>query len=171
LLSLFPYEYVRPIQREAFDVVATMFETGKGISILEAPTGSGKSALAFTAARYAGTLDDLDDEFEPGAYILTPYNNLAAAMTSDFGDMGLTAFFDFAAFQRVLGISDSLVFSAPSDFPLRNRPIIYRPVGDMAAKTMSRTIPDLCAEIERIVGSFSRCKGHKNAGKNEAEEE
>jgi Rad3-related DNA helicase len=289
-----------------------------------------------TAARFAGTLDDLDDEFDPGAYILTPYNNLAAEMTSVFGDMGLTALkgrkhydqktggnyedarddffeslqgvtsyawflrarqapkrqvlildeghnierilldmagfritpgicsaagvdgppkhlaaerivdwlsaallpalrkqtsrcrksaalrelenlaervakyvdvddrsqwiawidedalnvkpfsvsveardlfsraryvliqsatiFDFAAFQRVLGISDSLVFSAPSDFPLCNRPIIYRPVGDMAAKTMSRTIPDLCVEIERIVGSFSQCKGVVHTG-------
>ena len=91
LLSLFPYENVRPIQRAALDVVANMFETGKALSILEAPTGSGKSALAFTAARFAGTLDDLDDEFDPGAYILTPYNNLAAEMTSVFGDMGLTA--------------------------------------------------------------------------------
>lgn len=333
LLSLFPYERLRPIQRAALDVVARMFESGNRFSILEAPTGSGKSALAFTAARYASTLDDLgDDEFEPGAYILTPYNNLAAAMASDFGDQGLAGLkgrkhydaksgagnyndakadffestegvtnyayflrarqapkrqvlildeghklerilldmagfritpgtcsavgidgppkhltgeriadwlgttllpalcqqasrsresatrreledlaervakyidlddrsqwvawmdedalnvkplsvtaeardlfararyvliqsatiFDFAAFQRVLGISGSLVFSAPSDFPLRNRPIIYKPVGDMASKTINRTIPDLCTEIERIVGSFGRCKG------------
>jgi len=332
LLSLFPHENVRPIQRAALSVIAGMFESGKSFSILEAPTGSGKSALAFTAARYAATLDGLDDDaFELGAYILTPYNNLAAAMTSDFGDQGLVALkgrkhysaksggnyndakadffeslegvtnyayflrarhapkrqvlildeghnierilldmvgfritpetcravgidgppghltgeriidwlgavllpalhkqascgresakqrdledlvervagymdmddrgqwiawidegtlsvkplsvvaeardlfararyvlilsatiFDFAAFQRVLGISDSLVFSAPSDFPLSNRPIIYRPVGDMASKTINRTIPALCTEIERIVGSFGRCKG------------
>jgi Rad3-related DNA helicase len=91
LLSLFPYEHVRPIQRAALDVIAGMFDSGKRFSILEAPTGSGKSALAFTAARYAATLDDLDDEFEPGAYILTPYNNLAVAMASDFGDQGLAA--------------------------------------------------------------------------------
>jgi hypothetical protein len=92
LLSLFPHEHVRPIQRAALDVVATMFESGNRFSILEAPTGSGKSALAFTAARYAGTLDDSEDfDCEPGAYILTPYNNLAAAMTSDFGDQGLVA--------------------------------------------------------------------------------
>jgi len=67
--------------------------------------------------------------------------------------------FDFVAFQRVLGITDSLIFSAPSDFPLSNRPIVYRPVGDMASKNMNRTIPGLCTEIERIVGSFGRCKG------------
>jgi ATP-dependent DNA helicase DinG len=67
--------------------------------------------------------------------------------------------FDFASFQSVLGISDSLVFTAPSDFPVCNHPIIYRPVGDMSSKSMERTIPGLCTEIERIVGSFDRCKG------------
>lgn len=332
LLSHFPYEHLRPIQAAALDVVASMFASNKRFSILEVPTGAGKSALAFTAARYAGTLDAPDDdEFEPGAYILTPYNNLAAAMTSDFGDRGLAALkgrkhygpkaghnyddakagffgsaegvtnyayflrarqarkrqllildeghnlerilldmagfritpgtcgaagvdgppthltgvgivdwlgavllpalrkqasrcrelatqrewadiservagyvdlddrsdwlawieegvlnvkplsviaeagdlfarathvvilsatiFDFAAFQRILGIADSLIFSAPSDFPLRNRPIIYRPVGDMASRSINHTLPGLCAEVERIVGSFARCKG------------
>lgn len=92
LLSLFPYENVRPVQRLALNTVARMFESAEKFSILEAPTGSGKSALAFTAARYAGTVDDFGEtEFEPGAYILTPYNNLAAAMTSSFRDQGLTA--------------------------------------------------------------------------------
>jgi Rad3-related DNA helicase len=330
LLSLFPYEHPRPIQSAALDAVARMFDLNKRFSILEAPTGAGKSALAFTAARYAGTLNDLDDKFEPGAYILTPYNNLADEMISDFANRGLAALkgrrhydpksgaymnakagflestesvtnyayflrarqapkrqvlildeghnierillemagfritsgictavgvdgppkhlsneriagwlgavllpalrkqtsrrresaalreledlaervarytgmddrsqwvawmdqgalnvkplsaiaeardlfararhvliqsatiFDFANFQRVLGISDSVVFSAPSDFPLCNRPIIYRPVGDMAFKSINGTIPGLCAEIERIVGSFGQCKG------------
>jgi superfamily II DNA or RNA helicase len=56
LLSLFPYEHPRPIQSAALDAVARMFDSDKRFSILEAPTGAGKSALAFTAARYAGIL-------------------------------------------------------------------------------------------------------------------
>jgi superfamily II DNA or RNA helicase len=52
---MFRYGHVRPIQRAALDVIAGMFESGKRFSILEAPTESGKSALAFTAARYAAT--------------------------------------------------------------------------------------------------------------------
>jgi hypothetical protein len=331
LLSLFPYEDVRPIQRAALEIVATMFATDKRFSILEAPTGSGKSVLAFKAARYAGALD-YDDEFEPGAYVLTPYNNLVDAMALDFGDQGLASLkgrnhyraksgggnysdakagffeslesvtsyayflrfrnapnrkllifdeahnlerilldmasfrltssicnlvgidgptvdltgdrivdwlggvllptvrkqasrcrdlderqeleniagrvarcigmidrtnwfawidqgilnvkpfsviseardlfararyvliqsatiFDFAAFQRIHGITDSLIFSATSDFPLRNRPIIYKPAGNMGTETINRAMPGLCTEIERIVGSFGGRKG------------
>lgn len=68
--------------------------------------------------------------------------------------------FDFPTFRRVLGMpDDALTFSAPSDFPLRNRPIFYRPAGDMAAKAINHTIPHLCTEIERILSEFSRSKG------------
>lgn len=68
--------------------------------------------------------------------------------------------FDFATFRRILGIPDTAItFSAPSDFPLCNRPIIYRPVGDMVRKTMDDAIPSLCNEIERIVDEFSTRKG------------
>ena len=68
--------------------------------------------------------------------------------------------FDFTTFRRTLGIPDTAItFSAPSDFPLRNRPIIYRPVGDMSRRTMHDTIPDLCNEIEKIVDEFRHYKG------------
>jgi ATP-dependent DNA helicase DinG len=333
LLSLFPYDLVRPAQVAALEVIARMFEEGGRFTIIEAPTGAGKSALALTTALYAATLGD--GGFESGAYILTPNNNLATQMTSTFRDKGLTALrgrkhyaqrstfgtyedakanflvshlgvtnyayflrachlperqvlildeghnlerilvdlagfritpqicraaevdvprgftthelgpivdwlgavlspalrkqvslckqsdvqrewedlaervasytemddrsqwiawtdegalsakplsvtaqaqelfararhvliqsatvFDFANFRSVLGIPDTAVtFSAPSDFPLHNRPIIFRPVGDMAFRTMDETIPNLCAEIERIVNDFSQCKG------------
>ncbi len=339
LLSLFPYEPARPVQKAALEIIARMFHEGNRFSIIEAPTGAGKSALAFTTARIGATLDD--GEFSPGAYILTPHNNLAEQMTSDFGSLGLaslkaskhydpvspsncrqdictyeqakTRFFetpldvtnysyflrarrlpqgpvlildeghnlerilldmegfsvtsqtcraagidapipfgphekgrfaswlgtvllpamrkrpsrygespaqrewedlaervaryidmkdrsqwlawseegvlsakplsvvtparelfararhvviqsatilDFATFQRTLGIpDDSLTFCAPSDFPLRNRPIIYTPVGDMSLQAKERTIPHLCTHIARIVSDYSQCKG------------
>lgn len=68
--------------------------------------------------------------------------------------------FDFATFRRILGIPEqALIFSSPSDFPLENRPIISRPVGDMAAKTVHAAVPRLCIEAERIVREFGRSKG------------
>ena len=68
--------------------------------------------------------------------------------------------FDHATFRRTLGIPETTVtFSAPSDFPLCNRPIIYRPVGNMARDTAENAIPSLCTEIERLVADFSNCKG------------
>ena len=332
LVSLFPYDVARPTQSAALEVIAKMFRENFRYNIIEAPTGTGKSALAFASARYAASLDN--GEFERGAYILTPYNNLADQMVSDFRHLGLaslrgrkhydakhgatyemarrdfaqsdvgvtsyayflkaghlpdrqalildeahslerilldsagfritrnhcraieidvplqlgernrdqmvdwfarvflpalrkqagrrsdmavqlnwedltdrvTAFvdaddrhewfawtdegdlnarplsvvsqaqhlfsrarfvliqsatiFDFPTFKRILGISEeALMFSAPSDFPLENRPIISRPVGNMAAKTVNEAIPSLCIEAERIVNEFRRSKG------------
>jgi hypothetical protein len=333
LLSLFPYDSARPAQKGALASLARMFTDDNHFSIIEAPTGAGKTALAVATARYASTLNS--EEFDPGAYILTPHNNLAEQMISDFGGLGLASIrgrrhyeakcagayehakskfaespigvtnyayflharhlperqalildeghnlervlldmagfrvtpqicraigidspprfgipehgqivdwlgavvlpalwkhvkhcmesgvrrewedltdrvagymdmddhsqwlawsddegaltvkplsvtaqardlfararfvlilsatiFDFRTFRRVLGMPDEAVtFSAPSDFPLRNRPIIYIPVGDMAAQKMNHTIPNMCAEIERILNEFSGSKG------------
>ena len=70
LLSLFPYDVARPTQLAALHVMAQMFRDNLRFNILEVPTGTGKSALAVAAARYAAMLGD--DDFEPCAYILTP---------------------------------------------------------------------------------------------------
>jgi len=68
--------------------------------------------------------------------------------------------FDFSVFQRTLGISGKVTtFSARSDFPLCNRPVICRPVGHMTKSAKKQTIPYLCAEIERIVSRFGHSKG------------
>ncbi len=332
LISLFPHDVARPTQSAALEVIAQMFKENIRFNIIEAPTGTGKSALAITAARYAAMIDD--GEYEPGAYILTPYNNLADQLISGFRHLGVAALrgrkhydakcggeyekarrdfaqsevgvtnyayfikaghlpdrqalildeahslerilldsagfkitrnhcraieieappqlgererdqmvdwvagvflpalreqarrhrdlaaqlnwedlaervtsfvdsddrrnwfvwtdagdlnarplsvvsqaqrlfsrarfvliqsatiFDFATFKRILGISEeALVFSASSDFPLENRPIISRPVGNMAAKTVNETMPGLCTEVERIVNEFPQSKG------------
>lgn len=332
LQNLFPYDVARPTQSAALEFIARMFEKSVHLNIIEAPTGTGKSALAIAAARYAEFL--YDDEYEPGAYILTPYNNLADQMSSEFRHLGaaalrgrthylsgpcatyenarrcftesaiavtnyayflraghlpdrqalvldeahtlerslldLTGFritldhcraigiggpptlnngerehivdwlamvllpalrkqadrcrdltarssweeltarvltycesddrsqwftwtdrdglnvkslsvapqaqqlfsrarfvliqsatiFDFATFRRILGISDQAsVFTAPSEFPLRNRPIFSRPVGDMAVNTLNAAMPSICMEAEHIVNNFDRSKG------------
>ena len=68
--------------------------------------------------------------------------------------------FDFAHFERTLGIPDpSFRFSAGCDFPLGNRPIYYQPVGDMAFKSAQKTIPVLCRQVEQIVKDFGSSKG------------
>jgi Rad3-related DNA helicase len=68
--------------------------------------------------------------------------------------------FDFASFERTLGIPDTAFrFSAGCDFPLCNRPIYYKPVGDMAFKSAQKTIPVLCRQAERIVKDFGSSKG------------
>lgn len=89
LLSLFPYDHARPAQIAALKVIARMFSEGSRFTVIEAPTGSAKSALALSTALFATTLQD--GEFDPGAYILTPYNNLAAQMTGSFSNLGLAA--------------------------------------------------------------------------------
>src|ERR1035437_8521153 len=83
LLDLFPCPQVRPMQMAALRNIAHMFEEDNRSMIIEAPTGTGKSALALTAGCFGATLND--DEFEAGAHILTPYNNLATQMTEDYG--------------------------------------------------------------------------------------
>jgi Rad3-related DNA helicase len=331
LLSLFPYGPIRPVQAAALQVIAQMFREDRRFAIIEAPTGAGKSALAITTALYAATLGN--ERFQPGAYVLTPNNNLAVQMTDAFGDIEMAALkgrrhylqntvssygnaksqfsatrigvtnyayflraqqlaerqvlildeghniekllvdqagfqitpqicrvagvgvplhlaskrepiaewlgivllpalqkrmnlanqiteqrewgnliervasyleteepdqwfawsedgtlcakplsvtnqarnlfararhvviqsatiFDFNSFQKILGIPDTAFrFCAGCDFPLRNRPIFYNPVGDMAFSSMEKTIPNLCRVIERIVKSFCSSKG------------
>jgi Rad3-related DNA helicase len=330
LLSLFPYDSIRPAQVAALRVIARMFREDRRFTIIEAPTGAGKSALAIATALYATSFGD--ERFKPGAYILTPYNNLAMQMADSFRDIELAALrgrthymhtassydnarahflttslgvtnyayflkshqlperqvlildeghkiekllvdqagfqitpqicraagvevplhlcknqaqivdwlglvllpaiheqlqhcrqiteqrecmdlaehianyletddrdqwfawteggslsakplsvatqarnlftrakyvviqsatlFDFTSFQNMLGIPETAFrFSVGCDFPLRNRPIFYKPVGDMAFKTMEKTIPNLCRETERIVRSFGSSKG------------
>jgi hypothetical protein len=56
---------------------------------MRARSGRQVQPLALATARYAATLSDA--EFGPGAYILTPYNNLAMQMTRNFRNQGLAA--------------------------------------------------------------------------------
>jgi superfamily II DNA or RNA helicase len=89
LLSLFPYDSMRPAQVAALRVIARMFSEDRRFTIIEAPTGAGKSALAVATALYAKTFGD--ERYKPGAYILTPYNNLARQMANSFRNIELAA--------------------------------------------------------------------------------
>ena len=56
----FPFKTYRKGQLEALAAARAAFEAGKRFVVIEAPTGSGKSAIAVTMARESGS-----------AYILT----------------------------------------------------------------------------------------------------
>ena len=74
----FPFASYRSGQREALDAARGAFEDGKRFVVVEAPTGSGKSAIAVALAREAGA-----------SYILTAQKVLQAQYTRDFPELSL----------------------------------------------------------------------------------
>lgn len=74
----FPFATYREGQREAIDRVRASFEDGARFVVVEAPTGSGKSAIAVTLAREAKS-----------AYILTIQKVLQDQYVRDFPDLAV----------------------------------------------------------------------------------
>jgi len=74
----FPFARFRSGQREALDAVRDAFDGGHRFVVLEAPTGSGKSAIAIALAREAGS-----------AYLLTAQKLLQDQYLRDFADVAL----------------------------------------------------------------------------------
>jgi len=74
----FPFAHYRAGQREALDAARAAFADGRRVVVIEAPTGSGKSALAVTLAREAKS-----------AYLLTAQKVLQEQYQRDFGDLAL----------------------------------------------------------------------------------
>ena len=74
----FPFASYRNGQREALDAAREAFEDGKRFVIIEAPTGSGKSAIAVALAREAGS-----------SYILTAQKVLQEQYARDFPELAL----------------------------------------------------------------------------------
>jgi len=77
-VNAFPFKSYRQGQKEAIDKAKAAFEKGKRFVIIEAPTGSGKSAIAVTFAREADS-----------AYILTAQKILQDQYIKDFPDIAL----------------------------------------------------------------------------------
>ncbi len=75
-MSTFPFARYRPGQRETIDRVTAAFDAGARYVVVEAPTGSGKSAIAVTLAREANS-----------AYILTAQKLLQDQYLGDFPDL------------------------------------------------------------------------------------
>lgn len=74
----FPFASYRNGQREALDAARDAFDEGKRFVIVEAPTGSGKSAIAVALAREAGS-----------SYVLTAQKVLQEQYTRDFPELAL----------------------------------------------------------------------------------
>ena len=75
IMEYFPLEKPRPGQTLVIEEINKAFSGGKKIVILEAPVGSGKSAIALTFAR---SVKD--------AYIITPRKSLQDQYFSDFSE-------------------------------------------------------------------------------------
>lgn len=74
----FPFAQYRAGQREALDAARDAFSEGRKVVVIEAPTGSGKSALAITLAREAKS-----------AYLLTAQKVLQEQYQRDFPDLAM----------------------------------------------------------------------------------
>lgn len=76
--AAFPYPAYRPGQRESIDQIRAAHASGRRFVVLEAPTGSGKSAIAMTLAREANS-----------AYVLTAQKLLQDQYLRDYPDVAL----------------------------------------------------------------------------------
>lgn len=76
VLDFFPLEKPRQSQAVLLKEIQRVFESGKKLVILEAPVGSGKSAIAVTLARLYGK-----------AHILTPRKSLQDQYFEDFSNI------------------------------------------------------------------------------------
>lgn len=74
----FPFPEIRPVQSHALTVISNSYEQNKRFTVIEAPTGAGKSPLGFAAARAFGQ-----------GYYLTSQNSLSTQMMRDFAPLGL----------------------------------------------------------------------------------
>jgi ATP-dependent DNA helicase DinG len=82
---------------------------------------------------------------------------------------------DFQTFMRNLGISrdDAQILAVDSEFPVKNRPIFYTPVGSMSYNDgrkndhIDKTLPKMAVKIEELLTRFIAQKGiiHTNSYK------
>ncbi len=68
---------------------------------------------------------------------------------------------DFQTFRRNLGIEEANLstFAVPSEFPLKNRRIVYWPVGSMSSKNIEATLPRLAQRTEALLTKYADKKG------------
>ena len=75
IMDFFPLEEARNSQEVVLKEIQSVFDSGAKIVILEAPVGSGKSAIATTLARASGI---------GGAHVITPRKSLQDQYFDDF---------------------------------------------------------------------------------------
>lgn len=84
-IKYFPFKEPRPQQIEAINFVFDTFKSEKKFCLLEAPCGSGKSAIAITLARYYRDYP-INSEIS-SAYIVTTQRILQDQYKKDFSDL------------------------------------------------------------------------------------
>lgn len=81
VLRFFPLDKPRKSQELVITEIDNVFKQGKKIVILEAPVGSGKSAIAITLAR---SIPPVSEEGVGGVHIITPRKSLQDQYFEDF---------------------------------------------------------------------------------------
>ena len=68
---------------------------------------------------------------------------------------------DKTTFCRSLGLSqeETAFISIPTPFPVKNRPVIYCPTGNMSAKTIDRTLPGIAKAVTMLLKEHKKEKG------------
>jgi ATP-dependent DNA helicase DinG len=68
---------------------------------------------------------------------------------------------DFKTFMRNLGIEESNaeILAVDSEFPVENRPIFFKEVGDMSFKNIKKTLPLMAEEVGNLMTRYTTKKG------------
>jgi ATP-dependent DNA helicase DinG len=90
----FPFDEIRPTQVEILGAVAEARTSGKKFTVIEAPTGVGKTGVSMTVGLHDAEFPPPPDpdsklEYQDGGYILTSQKSLTAQMVADFSQDGL----------------------------------------------------------------------------------
>lgn len=81
IMDYFPLPVARSSQKTVIEEIDKVFKSGAKIVVLEAPVGSGKSAIAITLAKAQGLMGEIG---VGGAHIITPRKSLQDQYFEDF---------------------------------------------------------------------------------------
>lgn len=85
--QVFPYEVIRPKQMQAIKAIIKAYKEGKRQFILEAPTGTGKSAIAYTVHRLIEKFRNPEVDGPYRGVILTKTKSLQVQYSREFNDI------------------------------------------------------------------------------------
>jgi ATP-dependent DNA helicase DinG len=88
IVEHFPFPTIREAQSQALATVVESRKLDKKFTLIEAPTGVGKSGIAMATASWAKTQETPID-FQPGAYVLSTQKTLTQQYMRDFEKDGL----------------------------------------------------------------------------------
>ena len=83
----FPFETPRNVQKLISQAVIKAFKDGFKYVVLQAPTGIGKSPIAYAVSSYMAEQPIVKDLQRNGSYILTSMKGLQDQYVKDFGNL------------------------------------------------------------------------------------